>query len=100
MPSTIVIAISLCIMLLVVARLILSALRQHRLMRKQVTQTHLPAHPLRIPHRGRLCRRGFAEFDPGREPAWIFPDDQCTNRFSSRSAHRQPASGTPRLGSA
>ncbi len=46
MPSTIVIAISLCIMLLVVARLILSALRQHRLMRKQVTQTHLPAHPL------------------------------------------------------
>ncbi len=33
-------------MLLVVARLILSALRQHRLMRKQVTQTHLPAHPL------------------------------------------------------
>jgi hypothetical protein len=46
MLSTIVIAISLGIMLLIVARLILSALRQHRLMRKQVTQTHLPTHPL------------------------------------------------------
>src|SRR5260370_9312417 len=33
-------------MLLIVARLILSSLRQHRLMRKHIPQTHLPAHPL------------------------------------------------------
>ncbi len=46
MPSTIVIAVSLCVMLLVVVRLILSVLRQHHLMRKHITQAHLPAHPI------------------------------------------------------
>ena len=46
MLSTIVIAISLGIMLLIVAKLFFSALRQHHLMRKQITQTHLPTHPL------------------------------------------------------
>ncbi len=33
-------------MLLVVVRLILSVLRQHHLMRKHITQAHLPAHPI------------------------------------------------------
>jgi hypothetical protein len=46
MLSTIVIAVSLCIMLLIVVRLILSVLRQHHLMHKHITQAHLPAHPL------------------------------------------------------
>ena len=46
MLSTIGIAISLGIMLLIIAGLLLSALRQHRLVRKRSTQTQLPAHPL------------------------------------------------------
>ena len=46
MLSSIVIAVSLCIMLLIVGRLILSVLRQHHLMRKHITQTHLPVHPI------------------------------------------------------
>ena len=33
-------------MLLIVVRLILSVLHQHHLMRKHLTQTHLPAHPI------------------------------------------------------
>jgi hypothetical protein len=44
--SSIVIAVSLCIMLLIVVRLILSVLHQHHLMREHITQTHLPAHPI------------------------------------------------------
>src|SRR5712692_8845364 len=69
MLSTIVIAISLGIMLLIVARLILSALRQHRLMRKHITQTHLPAHPLdRHVTMVFICRMGSSSMLRDRYP--------------------------------
>lgn len=46
MLSTLVTAALVCIMLSLVARLVFKGLREHRRMRAQITQTHLPAHPL------------------------------------------------------
>ncbi len=46
MLSALVTAALVCIMLLLVARLVFKALREHRRMRTQITRTHLPAHPL------------------------------------------------------
>jgi hypothetical protein len=46
MLSTLVTAALVCIMLSLVARLLFKALREHRRLRTQTTQTRLPAHPL------------------------------------------------------